>query len=435
MDKKVKDSLRFSFFDGIFASGMAGFTQEYFTPFLLLLNPTARHVAMLSALPNFFAAFLQLKSPGLTEKLKSRKKVITGFVLIQALMLLPMIVMSLLGNTRPELFIFFVVLFTSSGAVATTAWGSLMSDLVSSRGRGAYFGWRNRALGFVTVIAAFTAGVLLNTMKKINIFRGFTVLFFFAFIFRMVSWFFLRKMYEPHIEYKKEHYFSLIDFVLSMRKRNFAKFVLFVSLMNFSVNLASPFFSLFILRDLKFSYMLYTIITVTATLTIYLIIGRWGRHADKVGNLKVIRFTSSLIGVIPLLWLINRSPLFLIGAQIFSGFVWAGFNICTTNFIYDAVTPQKRVRCISYFNVLNGLALCGGALLGGLLLPWMPPVFGYKILTLFLISGVLRLIVGILMPPGLKEVREVEHVRHNDLFFSVIGIKPMLGIERKTIRY
>jgi len=434
-NNKKKKSLKFSLLDGIFASGMVGFTQEYFTPFLLLLGAAAKHVGMLNALPNFFASLIQLKSADFTEKLKSRKKIINIFVLFHALMLLPMAIMALSGKGKPIVFITYVILFISFSALANPAWASLMSDLVAEDKRGTYFGWRNKVLGFVIVPASFIAGFILHLMKKLNIFYGFVIIFGFAFIFRIISWYFLKRMYEPSLRHGKENQFTLFDFLVRIRESNFAKFVLFVSMMSFSVNLASPFFAVLMLKDLHFSYMLYTIITITATLTIYLMIGRWGRHADKIGNLKIIKFTSPLIGLIPLLWIFSRHPVFLFFAQVFSGFLWAGFNLCTTNFIYDAVIPEKRTRCISYFNVLNGLALCAGALLGGFLLQRLPALFGYKILTLFLISSTLRIMVSILMPLKLKEVRPVEEAKSNELFFSMIGIKPLLGIERKTVRY
>jgi len=35
----------------------------------------------------------------------------------------------------------------------------------------------------------------------------------------------------------------------------------------------------------------------------------------------------------------------------------------------------------------------------------------------------------------IKEVRPAVKVKSNKLFFSMMGIKPILGIERKTIRY
>jgi len=435
INNKKNQSLRFSFSDGVFASGMIGFTQEYLTPFLLLLGATAKHIGMLSGLPNFFASLIQVKSADLTERLKSRKKTINIFVLFHALMLLPMAIMALSGRGKPIIFITYVVLFTSFGALANPAWGSLMSDLVEEDRRGTYFGWRNRTLGFITVAAAFIAGFILQKMKKVNIFYGFALIFGLAFIFRMISWYFLTRMYEPPLSHGKENQFTLYNFLARIKESNFAKFVLFASMMNFSVNLAAPFFAVLMLKDLHFSYMLYTVITITATLTVYLMISRWGRHADRIGNLKVIKFTSPLIGLIPLLWIFSRHPLFLLFAQLVSGFAWAGFNLCTTNFIYDAVIPEKRTRCISYFNVLNGLALSAGALLGGFLLQRLPPLFGYKILTLFLISSALRIMVGILMPLKLKEVRPVEKAKSNELFFSILGIKPLLGIERKTIRY
>lgn len=423
-DNKVNKSLKFSFWDGVFSAGMVGFTQEYFTPFLLLLGGTARHVGMLSALPNFFAALGQLKGPDISDKVRSRKKVINLFVFFQAIMLLPMILISLMGWTKPVIFISIAVLFTACGALANPPWSSLMSDLVAEDKRGEYFGWRNRVLGFIIVFSTFIAGFILHFMKKVNVFYGFVIIFSFAFMFRIVSWRFLKKMYEPPSEYHKDNYFTFIDFLSRIRESNFAKFVLFVAMMNFSVFLASPFFSVLMLKELRFSYMLYSIIIGAATLTIYLAIGRWGKHADRFGNLKIIKFTAPLIGIIPLFWIIGRHPLFLICAQIFSGFLWAGFNLCATNFIYDAVTPPKRTRCIAYFNVINGFALASGALIGGFLLNRLPELFGYKVLTLFLCSAILRILVGLFMPMKLKEVRPVEKISNNKLFFSMIGMRP-----------
>lgn len=433
--QQTNKSLKYSFFNGIFASAMTGFVNEYLTPFILLLGGTTRQVGALNAFPNIFAALAQMKSANIVERLKSRKKMVGIFVFFQALILLAITIITFLRRMRPDTLIVFIILLTCCGAVVNGAWGSLMSDLVEKSKRGQYFGWRTKVLGLVTVGSVFLAGFILHLMKKVNIFYGFTILFGGAFLWRMISWFFLRKMHEPYLSYRKEANFTLFQFLSRLKESNFAKFVLFAALMNFSVNIASPYFSVLMLKDLKFSYFLYTLIIIPSTLTMNLSMARWGRLADRIGNLKIIKFTASLIGIIPILWIINRHSVFLVGAQVFSGFVWAGFHLCTSNFIYDAVSPEKRTRCIAYFNVLNGLALSFGALLGGFLLPWLPSLFGYKILTLFLISTVLRIIVGIYLPLKLKEVRPVEKMRSHQVFFSMLSIKPLLGIERETIRY
>ncbi len=109
--------------------------------------------------------------------------------------------------------------------------------------------------------------------------------------------------------------------------------------------------------------------------------------------------------------------------QIFSGFFWAGFNISVSNFIYDAVTPAKRSRCIAYFNVVNGTSIFLGAVLGGKLALILPAFNGYKLLTLFLVSGILRII-----PAGLsfiiKEVRPVHKMRNREIFYYITGFRP-----------
>ena len=133
-------SLRYSIRDGVFAALMTGLTVDYFTPFLLLLGGGLRHVAVLSALPNLVSSLVQLKSADLQERMKSRKRVITLFVMLQALMIVPMIAAYALGELRVAVFIAAVTLFTAFGAFAAPAWGSLMADLVREDRRGEYFG-------------------------------------------------------------------------------------------------------------------------------------------------------------------------------------------------------------------------------------------------------------------------------------------------------
>ncbi|HXI10500.1 MAG TPA: MFS transporter [Thermodesulfobacteriota bacterium] len=417
-------SLKYSIRDGVFASLMTGFTVDYFTPFLLLLGGSLRHVAVLSALPNLVASLVQLKSADIPERLKSRKRVINIFVFLQALMLLPMTASFVFGQARIAVFIATVTLFTSFGAFVTPAWGSLMADLVREDKRGEYFGWRNKVLGLVTIAATFGAGFVLHQTERFNLFAGFSIVFGLAFVFRIVSWRYLMKMHEPPMVHREEDRFSIIEFISRANKSNFARFVIFVSAMKFAVNIASPFFAVLMIRDLKFNYMTYTLVTLAATLATNFTIKRWGVHADRVGNLKVIRLTSRFIALIPLLWIVNQDPYFLFAAQLFSGFAWAGFNLSASNFIYDAASPAKRTRCIAYFNVFNGLSLCLGALLGGYLAQITHPGFlKYNIMNLVLVSAILRMAVAFFVPFKIKEVREVEKIKSRHLLYSMIRLK------------
>jgi MFS family permease len=430
--KKIKKSLKASFFDGAFASCMVGFTTDYVTPYALALGASNRAIGMLSAATNLTGSLAQLKIPDITEQYKSRKKIITVSVFLQAFMLLPIMCVPFLpAGCRIWFLIIFATLFAGFGACAAPAWSSLMSEYIPHKSRGRYFGWRSKVLGSITVVAACCAGIILHLFKQSAI-RGFLIIIGLAAIFRFISWYYLAQMYEPAFKVNREAYFSFFEFIKRIRHSNFAKFVFFVSSLTFCVNLAAPFFSVFMLRDLHFSYLTFTVIVAAVTVTNIFTIDRWGRHADKVGNLRVIRFTSFIIASLPLWWIFNRHPFYLIGTQVIAGFAWSGFNLCASNFIYDAVSPEKRTRCVAYFNVCNGIATCCGALCGGHVIHILPPLFGYKILTLFLMASLARFTVVCVLSHRIKEVRSAVHISSRELFYSVIGIKPFFGVARES---
>ncbi len=425
MKNKVKNSLRVSFWDGIFASCMLGFTTEFLTPYALALKATVSQIGALSALPNLFSSLGQLKSADVSERCRSKKKVIVFFVLLHALMGIPIILTPYVfkGFEIPALIVS-VTLFTSFNGFSLPVWQSLMSDYLPSRKRGSYFGWRARILGIVTVISMLSAGGILQVFRAAPL-RGFLVIFSIAFVCRAASWYFLTRMYEPPFHSREGAYFSFIEFLRRARESNFARFVLLAASLNFSVYLASPFFSVFMLRDLKFPYITYTVLMTTVSLSSIFTISKWGKISDKSGNLRIIKACALCIATIPLWWLINHHPAYLLCIQVFSGCVWVGFNLCALNFVYDAASPAKRTRCLAYYNVCNGLAICMGSLAGGGLARILPSLGGYRLLSLFVFSSICRFTVAFLLR-GIKEVRQVEHISNRELFRSVVGIRPML---------
>ncbi|MFA6356711.1 MAG: MFS transporter [Candidatus Omnitrophota bacterium] len=427
MDKKgkIRQSLRNSFIDGAFCAAFTGFTEQYITPFAVALKASSEQIGMLTAFPNLIASLIQLKSADVTEHLKSRMRIITISVFFHALMFLPIALIPLLFRThRVFWLVAFVTMAASFNAFPGPAWTSLMSDHIPRRSRGRYFGWRNRLLGIITITCAFLAGFILNIFGKDNL-TGFMVILGLALVARFTSWSFLKRMYEPPIKITREHYFTFWDFVSRVRESNFAKFVFYVASISFAVNMSGPFFAVYMLRDLNLSYATYTVIVISPTIATLLTMGIWGRHADVVGNMKIIRLASFFIPLIPVLWLFGHSVAYLIIIQVFSGFVWAGYNLSIFNFVYDAVMPEKRTRCVAYLNVINGTSICAGALLGGFLAVNLPPLFGHRILTLFALSGLLRAVFCLSILPHIKEVRRVERIKSLDLFFSVMRIRPM----------
>jgi MFS family permease len=303
----------------------------------------------------------------------------------------------------------FITVSTAFGAISNPAWGSLMADLVPIRLRGRYFSSRGRIAGIITLVFSFLAGGLLQLFTNTP-FIGFAVLFGGATVFRLLSFYFLSQMYEPEETEKAATDQPMMDMVRHMGSYNLGRFTVYIAVISFAVNIASPFFSVYMLRDLSFNYVTYTVIISFAAISSLVFLPYWGRRADLAGNMKVIRVTSCLLPVVPLLWLVSNNVYYLVFAQIVSGFAWSGFNLAAVNYIYDASEAQNRTKHIAIFNTITCLATFLGATVGGYITPHLPSLLGYQLRTLFTISGLCRAGVVAILLRQLIEVRRVPSI-------------------------
>ena len=403
----VRKSLKLSVMDGGAYAAMLGLIQNYVTPLALVLKATTAQVGLLASIPNLVVALSQLAAPDLSERAGTRKRFILPMVFLHAIMYIPILLIPfIIQSSQVYWLIAFVTVSAVLGAISNPAWGSLMADLVPVRLRGRYFSARGRIAGIITLAFSFIAGGILQVLTETP-FIGFAILFGGAAAFRLLSFYFLSQMYEPELAENGEDDPSLLHMVRHVGSSNLGRFTLYTALIMFSANIASPFFSVYMLRDLGFNYVTYTVIIASVSVSSLIFLTWWGRRADLAGNIKVIRVTSCLLPIIPLLWLASYNIYYLVFAEIVSGFAWSGFNLAAVNFVYDASEDQNRTKHIAVFNTITSLAICAGALIGGYLAPHLPALLGYKLRTLFTISGVMRGVVVILLLRQIIEVRRV----------------------------
>jgi MFS family permease len=416
MDEKArKKSLKYSTKDGVAWSVNTGLGSNFITPYALKLGANNTQIGLLTSVPNLVASLSQLETPKLMEK-ASRKKIVTNCVMVQALTWLPISLVAILflffgGNAMiaPTLVIIFYTVYLLMGTLVSPAWSSWMGDLVPEKERGRFFGRRNRIVGFAGIIAMLVGALFLDFFKNWNYaLLSFVAIFMVAMVARLISWHYLTKQQEPKFKYEHEYYFSFSNFVKRMRNNNFGRFTIYVASMDLMVNLAAPFFAVYMLKELNLNYFVFTVITVSASLATVLSMPFWGKFSDRYGNLRALKICGLLIPAIPILWLVSPNPIYLVFVQFISGTVWAGFNLAAVNFIYDAVSRQRRGICFAYFGTLDGICIFVGATLGGLFATYANVGFMSTLLLLFLVSGVLRLAVSAIMLPELKEVRKVE---------------------------
>ncbi len=430
--REVKKSLRLSIVEGSAHSAMLGLTQDYVTPFALVLGATIRQIGFLASIPSLATSLSQLIAPYATDRAGSRKGFILPVVFVHALIWMLVLSLPHLHLAREVWWLIGVItVSTVLGSMVNPAWGSMMADLVPEGLRGRYFGLRGRVCGLVAFAFFIIGGVVLHFSVS-HILIGFSVLFGGAGLFRLASWYLLSRMHEPPLERRSTEQ-SLFSIARSMGSSNLGSFTIYVSLMYLSVYIAAPFFAAYMLSDLGFDYITYVGITAAGTLSNLLFLTFWGRRSDRAGNIRVIRLTSILIPLVPMLWVVGHHLYYLVVLQILSGFAWSGFTLATTNFVYDAAAPENRTRCIAMFGAMNAAAMCVGPLVGGFLAPYLPALGGYSLLTLFLISGVLRGVVAATLLRRINEVRQVPRVGLAELLLgkrNVAGPKSGHSIPR-----
>lgn len=434
-DQKNQRSLAACWKDGVVAQMMISIIDTYMVPLGLLLGATNQEVGWLVAIPNLLGALTQAWAISAVHHTGSRLRVLTRGVFIQALFLFPMGLLPFLPIPNKILVLTGMFsIYKMLGGILGPPWGSLVSEYLPAHRRGDYFGWRSRVMGITSLITLGFWGAFLYLWQKwVSPEAGFMIMFMFAAAARFASYVFVSQMSDRPYEKTKENDFTLWMFLRRFRESNFVKFVFYVAGITFTTHLAAPYFSVHMLRNLNFDYLSFMAITLASTLSSLIAFPIWGRHADAVGNARILKTTSLLIPIIPLFWLVFTHLVPLLFVEALAGLVWGGFSLCAVNYIYDAVTPSKRMRCLGYFNLITGLAIFAGSALGGWLSEHLPPLFGYPLLSLFLVSSLGRFLVHFFLSGKFREVRaEVKPISSLKLFFSVVGLQPLMGQNNST---
>ena len=435
-DFRVRKSLRYSVFDGAFAAVMIGLGESFFVAYSLFLKATPLQVGLLSSLPQGLGSLLQIFSNRLIRAFGSRKRLVVAAALLQGLMYVPVAMVFFLGEFRVRHLILFTCLYWTFGMILGPAWNSWMGDLVSDDRRGAYFGRRSKITGTATFAAVLAAGYILQQFggSDRTQYIGFLLIFLLALASRVVSVMFLLKQYEPAYDVPREAEFGLLAFLQQAMFRNYGRFVLYLALMNLAVFLSAPFFTPYMLQDLRLSYLTFTVVNAAAIIAKVLSIPVWGHAADRFGARRVLSLAGYLMPLVPVLWLLSGAVLWLIAIQVYSGFVWGGFEIASLSFIFNTTTAQKRATCVAYYNLINGVSLVIGALLGSTIVR-LNTVFWSKYLLIFLLSGLLRIAASIVFLPRLREVRDVETIGYSRLFLKVVTSMPGVGLVYELIPF
>ena len=357
---------------------------------------------------------------------------------LQALLWLPIIVLpAMLGGYAIPALLVLLVLYHSANNLAAPQWTSIMRDLVSERRRGRYFAYRTRLMTITTFVGLVACGLILHELDTAGrTYLGFVVIFLIAFVARAVSVYHLTFLHEmpPTTTAPDMHIEHWWRTLLSTGAIGFS---VYVALMNAAVGISSPFFTVYMLRDLELSYLEFTVLQGTSVLVQFLMLTTWGRIADIYGNRLILIVTSISLPIVPSMWLFSDNLWALILFQALSGLSWSGFTLSSGNLLYELVPQTRRAAYVAFHNVGTAAGVFGGAMLGSLLevvLPARAVLFGdsgvlSSLIYLFVISGIARAVVAALLARRVRELRKPRRAMSAPaLVLRVTGLNAMVGV-------
>jgi MFS family permease len=399
LSRSVQTSLRWFWFDGAFALGIDSVVTTYFMLYLVALGASSAQVGLLAALSGLGAAIALFPGALLTERIGHRKEICLasgGGVGRIALLLAAILPFFLRGESAVLLAIALSVLRDTSGSHSLPAWTSLAADIVPPQQRGRYFSSRTIASTVTGMVTTFVAGWIISRGAGAS---GYQWAFLFAVLFGAGSFVSFSRIQDPAPapppRVPSPQSAPIVGSILGYPV--FIALCCHSALWNFSLNVASPFFNIYLFHNLHANAIQVGILAAASSVAGLPALRYFGPLADRWGPHKIVLITSLLIPILPLAWVFVPSPWYVLGINLLSGALWAGFSMCLLNLLLQITPAAERARFTAVHQFVISIALAIGAATGG----WVVTALGFK--AAFLISAVGRFLAALIFAKWVKQ--------------------------------
>lgn len=363
--------------DGVCSMGMGALQGGVFlSAFAIALGASNYEVGLIAT----FAALSQLMQfPGLIalKHIKKRRAITffsagTSRILWIFIILIPFLFVSK-GIT---FLLQWLLLSMLIGAFAGPSWNSLLRDIIPPEKMGTIFS-RRLMLGTVmalvfTLLGGYFVDWWKGSFPKVPLY-AYSILFSTGLGLGIAGTIAISRLPEPRMIVDEKEPIAKMLFK-PLEDSNFRKLLFFSGSWTFAVNMAGPFFVVYMLNRIGISVFMITLLTVTSQLSNILFFRIWGKAADRFSNKSVLSVSGPLFMLVILAWTFTTMPeryfltvplLFLI--HFMSGMSTAGVSLSTAN-IALKLSPKGMAHV--YMTVFGlTAAVCGSIapLIGGVI--------------------------------------------------------------------
>ncbi len=424
----VRRNLKSCTLDGIYYSLMVGFGETYFSAFALAVGSTDTFAGLINVVPLLVGSLLQLLVPLAAKKFNSYRTWVCFAAGVQSLSLFWFAFLAN-QNRISEILVFFAAIVYWSASMSTTpAWTAWVGSLIPRQIQIRYFAIRSRYIQIFTLASLLLGGFYLQFHKaSIDGTSEFAVIFLLAGLCRMISTLYLHSQSEPKEICQEIKRIPFSQVIGELKNSPNGRLFLYLTLLQLTANISSPYFTPFMLSALKLPYGTFALLIACSFLAKFFALPLWSMIAKKHSVDRILMIGTVGVVFIPALWLLSSSIPALIFFHIYGGFFWAAQELGTFLIFFNRLSHEKRASFMSAFTLLNYFGIVCGSLIGGFFLRYFgETVHSYHLI--FMISALSRLMPLLLMPRSLNI-----NVKNMGLSVRIISLRPVFGAIIKPI--
>jgi len=376
-EQQVQSGLNYVIKDGIASQAMGILTGGAFlVAFAIKLGASNLVIGLLAAIGPL-AQLLQLPSIILVEKFRNRRAIVVVAAALSRLCWLIVALVPFLFGAQTGLAVLLGAMIVASafGAVSGCSWNSWMRDLIPQNILGSFFSKRMRVATGVGIGLSILAAVYLDLWKKLLAnyeIYGYSILFLLGVGAGAMGVYFLARTPEKRMPAPEQKTGILKLLAKPFKDENFRKLIAFMCSWNFAVNLAGPFFMVYMLKRLGLSMSFIIALSIVSQVLNFTFLKIWGKYTDRFSNKSVLAICGPLFILSILAWTFTTMPEkyfltipLLVVIHIVMGLSSAGVSLASGNIGLKLAPQGQATAYLAANTIVNSIAAGIAPVLGG----------------------------------------------------------------------
>lgn len=374
-DQDIQHGLKTLIHNGLTTQAFVTLTGGTFVvAYALMLGASTIQIGILAAIPPL-AQLLQIPSIYLVERFRNRRLLNLICSGCSRSLWLVIALIPFLFERQTQLTMLIVLMGAQSAvsALSGASWNSWMRDLIPPDRLGRFFSYQMMLMAALGAVVSLVAAYFIGVWKTPagSVFSIYSVLFIIGAIIGLFGLTHLLHIPEPRMPPREQGHFGAV-LLRPLFERNFRNLIGFLALWNFAINLAAPFFTVYMLESLKIDLPIVVMCGTVSQVTYVLTLRTWGRLADHFSNKTILGISGPIFLVCIFGWIFlgqgahfGFTVTLLILLHAAMGITTAGIALASGN-IGIKLAPQGQAA--AYLGVLgstNSLAAGLAPMIGG----------------------------------------------------------------------